>query len=195
MTIHIISDNPLFLRGIIEQVATTPPSAEYPPIKTHDINFAQHEIARNAGIIIFIYNEATRMAILSRLALISSHIVIMVDSEFEHDMAASYPLRICSRSTLHEILAVSSKIRCYPSPGKVSDNTYAIFKALYSGTSTQAAVEIFNLNLFNLYNLKKRVFTRFGLANINDKGILHCMAYLKINRLVSNAHHNTQYPV
>jgi len=189
MTIHIISDNQFFLIGITKRVTEEPAYYDSHPVKTYDLNFSTAKMLPTDIIVIFIHNKVTRMRVLRLLTSISDNIVIMVDSVFEQALSLSYPLRICSKSTLQEIVGVRKKMKCVHFPRKVSEKTYNIFSELYKGKSIDVVVDALNLNLFNLYNLKKRIFTHFGFKNINDKGVLHCMEYLEMSRLVYNLQH------
>lgn len=190
MTIHIISDNQFFLIGITEKINEEYPFSDIKTCLIHDFYLFKDGILRTDTVIIFLYNKATRMKILCSLVNMTDNIVIMVDSFFEHGITSSYPQRICSRSTFQQIMGLQEQQYLQPSPGNVSEKTYRLFKELYNGTSINAVVENLNINLFNIYNLKKRVFDRFGLKNINDKGILHCMEYLEMSRLVNTTDHS-----
>lgn len=183
MTLHVISDNPLFLIGISEKAYGKLSRTESHKIKIHYSNFSEKEISGNDSVLIFIYCKKIRMNVLERITKISSKIAIMVDSNFEKEMSATYPMRVCRKITFREMLNLGKKIKQQSSPLKVCDHTYNIFTELYSGKSIRSVVENKNLNLTTIYSLKTRVFRKFGLKNINDKGIIHCMEYLEANRL------------
>lgn len=189
MTIHIISDNQFFLVGISNRVTEEPAYYDSHLIKVYDLSFSTDEILPTDIVVIFIHNKTTRMKILRLLTSISNNIVIMVDSLFEQALSLSYPLRICSKSTLQEIIGVRKEVKRTHLPGRVSERTYNIFSELYKGTSMDVVVDALNLNLFNIYNMKKRIFNRFGLKNINDKGVLHCMEYLEMSMMANNIRH------
>lgn len=182
MVLHIISDNPLFLFGISEKTNEELPNPARLSIKIHYSNFSEKEIDENDCILICIYNKAIRMHALKRIVKISSNIAIMVDSIFEQEMTSTYPMRVCKKITFSEILCLEKKMKRQPPPLKVCDHTYNIFADLYNGGSIRAIVEKKELNIITVYSLKQRIFKKFGLNNINDKGIIHCMEYLEINR-------------
>lgn len=184
MMLHIISDNPLFLIGISEKIREDLSYPESLSIKIHYSNFTEKEIGTNDIVLVCIYNKTIRMNVLGRIAKISSNIAIMVDSIFEHSMTSTYPLRVCRKTSFNEILSLRKKMKRQPPPLKVCDHTYHIFTELYNGVSIQNVVERKQLNLKTVYSLKQRFFKKFGLININDKGIIHCMEYLETNRLV-----------
>lgn len=183
MTLHIISDNPLLLMGISEKIREELTYSESFSIKIHYTNFSEKEIDTDDTVLICIYSKLIRMNVLARITKLTQNIAIMVDCLFEQEMTIRYPIRVSRRMSFRDIIGLSKRMRRQPAPAKVCTHTYNIFKELYNGSSIQNVVEKKKLNLTTTYNLKNRVFRKFGLKNINDKGIIHCMEYLEVNRL------------
>lgn len=188
MTMHFISDNPLFLIGIDEKAKEDPSCPQIHTLDARHLCSCKAAILNEDNVVIFIHDQKTRMKVLKQLVKRSHHIAIMVDSFFERGMSLSYPVRISSRGTFRDIMSVSRKIRFTPAPVKIRESSYLIFKELYKGTAINIMVEKMDINIFNIYNLKKRIFQRYGLKNMNDKGILHCMEYIEVNRIAKNSH-------
>ncbi|WP_434642576.1 hypothetical protein ACMYSK_10160 [Klebsiella sp. I138] len=183
MTIHIVSDNALLLLGVREKIREETVLSKSLALKTHSPHFSEEDILSDDVVLICIYSKIIRMNTLERITKLTCNIAIMVQSNFQHKMTSSYPIRVPRKISFHEIVMLGKRMKRQPPPVRVCNHTYQIFRELYQGESVHSVVAKKQLNLTTIYNLKKRVFKRFGLKNINDKGVIHCMEYLEINRL------------